>query len=60
MGISNKRELQQIASNHLSIFEFKGFMKLWKSYTKEPFPFLVKDTTLPLHDLLLKLRMNLL
>ena len=26
--IPNKRELQQIASNHLSDIDFKGFMKL--------------------------------
>ena len=33
----NKRELQQIASNHLSETDFKDFMKLYKDYTKEPF-----------------------
>ena len=42
-----KREIQQIASNHLSGIEFKDFMKLCKYYTKEKFSFLVKDTTLP-------------
>ena len=47
MKIPNKRELQKIASNHLSDFEFKEFMKLYKGYTKEPFPFLVNDATLP-------------
>ena len=46
MKIPNKRELQQIASNHLPDINFKGFMKLYKDYTKEPFSFLVKDTTL--------------
>ena len=43
----NKRELQQIASSHLSDIEFKDFMKLYNDYTKKPFPFLVNDTTLP-------------
>ena len=46
MKIPNKREYQQIASNHSSDIEFKGFMKLYKDYTKESFSFLVNDTTL--------------
>ena len=44
--IPNKRELQQIASNHSSEIDFKDFMKLYKDYTKKPYSFLVKDTTL--------------
>ena len=44
MEITNKRELQEIASNHSFHIEFKDFMKLGKDYTKEPF--LVNDTTL--------------
>ena len=44
--ISNKRELQQIASNHLCDIDFKDFMKLYKEYTKEPYSFLVNNTTL--------------
>ena len=47
MKIPSKRKLQKIALNHLSDIEFKHFMKLYKDYTKEPFSFLVKDTTLP-------------
>ena len=43
----DKREFQQIASNQLSDIEFKDFMKLFEDYTKEPYSFLVKDTTLP-------------
>ena len=42
----NKRELKQIASNHSSGINFKDFMKLYKEYTKVPYPFLVNDTTL--------------
>ena len=34
MNIPNKRELQQVASNHLSDFDFKDFIKLCKDYTK--------------------------
>ena len=45
MKIPNKRELQQVASNHLSDTEFKDFMKLFKSYSKESYSFLVNDTT---------------
>ena len=43
MKISKKRELQQIASNHLSEIDFKDFMKLYEDYTKEPYSFLVND-----------------
>ena len=47
MNIPNKRELQQIASNHSSDFDFKDFIKLYKDYTKETYSFFVNDTTLP-------------
>ena len=46
MRIHNKRELQHIASNNLSDIDFKDFMKLYKDYTKEPYPHLGKDRTL--------------
>ena len=45
MKIPNKRELQQIASNHSSEIDFKDFMKLYKEYTKEPYSLIVSDTT---------------
>ena len=59
MKISNKRELQQIALNHSSDIDFKDFMKIYKKYTKEPYSFLVNDTTLPSDDPL-RFRKNLL
>ena len=59
MNISNKRELQQIVSNHSSDIDFKDFMKLYKDYTTEPYSFLVIDTTLP-SDNPLQFRKNLL
>ena len=59
MKISNERELQQIASNHLSDIDFKDFMKLYKDYTKEPFSFFVNDKTLS-SDNPLRFRKNLL
>ena len=46
MKISNKIELQQIASNHSSDIVFKDFIKVCKDYTTEPYIFLVNDTTL--------------
>ena len=45
MKIFNKRELQQIASNHCSDIDFQDFMKLYQDYTKEPFSFLLNNTT---------------
>ena len=52
-------EPQEIASNHLPEIDFKGFMKFYKDYTKEPYSFLVNDTTFSL-DNSLKFRNNLL
>ena len=46
MKIPNKRELQQIVSNQSSDIGFKDFMKLYKDFAKEPYSFLVNDTTL--------------
>ena len=57
--IPNKKELQQIASNHSSNIDFKDFMKLYNDYTKEPYSFLVNATTL-LSDNPFRFRMNLL
>ena len=59
MRIRNKRELQQIASNHLSDIHFKDFIKIYKDYTKEPYSLLVNETTLLL-DNPLRFRENLL
>ena len=46
MKISNKRELQQITSNHSSDIGFKDFSKLYEDYTKNQYSFFVNDTTL--------------
>ena len=59
MKIPNKRELQQIALNHSSDIDFKGFMNIYKKCTKEPYSFLVNDTTLPSDDPL-RFRKNLI
>ena len=58
MKIPNKRELQQIASNHSPDTDFKDFIKLYKNYTKEPHSFFVNDATLS-SDNLLWFRKNL-
>ena len=57
--IPNKRELQQIALNHSSDMDFEDFMNIYKKSTKEPYSFLVNDTTLPSNDPL-RFRKNLL
>ena len=46
-NIPNKKELQEIASNHSPNIEFKVFMKLYKEDTKDPFSFLVNNATFP-------------
>ena len=46
MKIPSKRQLQQIASNHSSEINFKDFMKLYKNYTKEPYSYLINNSTL--------------
>ena len=47
MKIANKKELQEIALNQFSNIEFKDPIKLYKDYTREPFSFLMNETTLP-------------
>ena len=47
MKIPNKRDRQQIVSNHSSDIYFKDFMKIYKKCTSEPYSFLVNDKTLP-------------
>ena len=49
MKIPNKRELQQIAFNHLSGIDTQGHEYLYKMYHKAIF-FLVIDTTLALDN----------
>ena len=47
MKILNKKELQQIALSNLADTELKGFIKIYKKCTGEPYSFLVNDITLP-------------
>ena len=56
--INNKRELQNIATNHSADIDYKDFVKIYREYTKEPYSFLTIDTTLPASDPL-RFRKNL-
>ena len=59
MKIPNKRELQKIALNHSSDFDFIDFIKICKNYSVELYSFLVNDTTVPSYNPL-RFRKNLL
>ena len=47
MKIHNKRELQNITIDHLADIDYKGFLRIYRSCTKEPYSFFTIDTTLP-------------
>ena len=47
MKINNKRELQNIATNHSADIDYKDFMKIYRECIKKPYSFLAIDTTLP-------------
>ena len=47
LKLKNKRELQNIAINHSSDTDYKGFIKIYRECTKGPFSFLTIGTTLP-------------
>ena len=44
----NKRELQNIAINHLADIDYKDFVKIYRDCTKEPYKFLTVNTTQPI------------
>ena len=47
MKICNRRELQNIATNHSADIDYKVFLKIYKNCTKEPYSCLTVDTTFP-------------
>ena len=53
MKTPNKRELQQIALNHSSDIDFKDFIKIYKKYTNEPYSFLVNESCILYHQMIL-------
>ena len=44
MKINNRRELQNIASNHSEDIDYKDFMNIYPGCTEEPYTFLTIDT----------------
>ena len=58
MKIKNRRELKNITINHSTDIDYKGFIKIYRECTREPFKFLKIDTTLPASDHL-RFRKNL-
>ena len=58
MKIPNKREIMQIAINHSSNINTKGFIEIYRKCTDKAYSFLVIDTTLSSDDPL-RFRKNL-
>ena len=59
MKTQNKRELQNIGTNHSAEIDYKDFMKIYRKCTSELYSFLTIDTTLRASDPL-RFRKNLL
>ena len=57
--INNKREFQNIATNHYSDIDYNDFVKIYRECTREAYFFLTIDTALPVSDPL-RIRKNLL
>ena len=47
MKIHNKRELQNIATNHSADIDYKDFVMIYREYKNKSYSFLTVDTTLP-------------
>ena len=60
MKIQNKRELQEIALNHLPDINSKDFIKIYKKCTAEPFFFFLVNDALLASDNPLRLTKNIL
>ena len=50
MKINDKRELQNIVTNHSAHIDYNDFVKIYRECTRKPFNFLTIDTTLPASD----------
>ena len=59
MKIHKKRELRNIATDHLADIDYNVFMNVYRKYTSEPYSFLTIDTTLPVNNPL-RFRENIL
>ena len=52
MKINNRKDLQQIATDHSADIDYKDFLKIYRNCTKEPYSFLNIDV----HNLTMKFR----
>ena len=59
MKITNKRELQNIATNRSADIDYNDFVNIYRECTRKPYSFLTIDTTLPASNSL-RFRKNLL
>ena len=50
MKIHNKRELENIATNHSADIDYKDFMNIYRKCASEPYSFFNIDTTLPANN----------
>ena len=50
MKIHNKKELQNIVTNHSAGIDYEDFMKIYTKCTSEPYSILAIDTTLPANN----------
>ena len=47
MKINNRKDLQQIAIDHAADIDYKGFLKIYRNCTREPYTFLTIDVYNP-------------
>ena len=59
MNIQNRRELQNIDTNHSAGIDYKYFLNIYQKCTNDPYSFLTTDSTLPDDDPV-RFRKNLL
>ena len=50
MKIHNKRDLQNIATNHSGDIDYKDFIKIYRKCTSEPYSFLTIYSKLPANN----------
>ena len=50
MKIHNKRELQNLATNHSADIDYNDFINIYRKCTSEPYSFFTIDTTLPANN----------
>ena len=50
MKINNRKELQNIAINHLADIDYNNFVRIYRECTRKTYSFLTIDTMLPASD----------